>query len=72
MLENKDLRKKIEDLRKEKLAVSSLLEGLRSQRDSFKNKYEELSKCNEEAVKSNYFKLQLNYNHKFNRYINVH
>lgn len=54
MLENKDLRKKIEDLRKEKLAVSTLLEGLRGQRDSFKNKYEELIKCNEEAVKSNY------------------
>jgi len=52
MLENKDLRKKIEDLRKEKVAVSNLLEGLKGQRDSFKNKFEELLKCNEETSKS--------------------
>ena len=52
MLENKDLRKKIEDLRKEKIAVSTLLDGLKGQRDSFKIKYEDLLICNEEAMKS--------------------
>lgn len=52
LLENKELCKKIEDVRKEKLAVSNLLESLKGQRDSFKNKYEELLKCNEEALKS--------------------
>lgn len=51
MLKNKEIRKTIEDLRKEKLAVASLLETIKNQRDVLKNKYIELSKKNEEAFK---------------------
>jgi len=54
-LDNKDLRKKIEDLRKEKLAVAGLLETIKTQRDSLKMKFEELFINNEEALKSNNF-----------------
>lgn len=51
-MDNRDLRKKIEDLRKEKLAVSSLLETMKNQRDNLKLKFEELFNNNEEAIKS--------------------
>ena len=54
-MDNKDLRKKIEDLRKEKLAVAGLLETIKTQRDSLKMKFEELFINNEEALKSNNF-----------------
>jgi len=53
-LDNKDLRKRIEDLRKEKLGVSTLLETIKMQRDGLKMKYEELFINNEEAIKSIY------------------
>jgi hypothetical protein len=51
-LDNKDLRKKIEDLRKEKLAVSTLHETIKMQRDNLKIKFEELFNNNDEAMKS--------------------
>jgi hypothetical protein len=51
-LDNKDLRKKIEDSRKEKLAVATLLETIKSQRDNLRMKYEQLYKNNEEAIES--------------------
>jgi argininosuccinate lyase len=50
-LDNKDLRKRIEDLRKEKLAVATLLETIKNQRDNLKMKYEDLFINNEEALK---------------------
>lgn len=52
MLENKDLRKKIEEMRKEKIAIVSLQDNLKNQRDTLKNKYEDLKRSNEEAMKS--------------------
>lgn len=55
MLENKDLRKKIEEMRKEKIAIVSLQDNLKNQRDTLKNKYEELKRSNEEAMKSKKF-----------------
>jgi hypothetical protein len=54
-LDNKELRKKIEDCRKEKLAVASLLETMKNQRETLKIKYEELFNNNEEALKSKFF-----------------
>lgn len=53
-MDNKDLRKRIEDLRKEKLGVSTLLETIKMQRDSLKMRYEELFMNNEEAIKSEF------------------
>lgn len=51
-LDNRELRKKIEDCRKEKLAVASLLETMKNQRETLRLKYEELFINNEEALKS--------------------
>jgi hypothetical protein len=51
-LDNKDLRKKIEDCRKEKLAVASLLDTMKNQRDTLRCKYQDLFINNEEALKS--------------------
>lgn len=52
-MDNKDLRKRIEDLRKEKLAVGTLLDTIKTQRDNLKMKFEDLFMNNEEALKSN-------------------
>lgn len=52
LLDNKDLRRKIEDCRKEKLAVGSLLDTMKDQRANLNRKYEDLFVNNEEALKS--------------------
>jgi hypothetical protein len=52
MLENKNLRKKTEEIRKEKLGLCSLLENYRNKKESFKKRYDELKESNEKAYKS--------------------
>ena len=51
-MDNKELRKKIEDCRKEKLAVASLLDTMQNQRETLRLKYDDLFNNNEEALKS--------------------
>ena len=50
-LDNRELRKKIEDCRKEKLAVASLLDIMKTQRETLRIKYEDLFTNNEEGLK---------------------
>jgi len=49
MLENKDLRKQTEDLRKEKLVAKTMLENLKSKHEQIKIDIDNIEKINEEA-----------------------
>jgi hypothetical protein len=49
MLENKDLRKQTEDLRKEKLVAKTMLENLKSKHEQIKIEIDNIEKINEEA-----------------------
>lgn len=59
-MDNKELRKKIEDCRKEKLQVATLLDTMKNQRESLRIKYEDLFTSNEEALKSKIKKITQN------------
>ena len=51
-MDNKNLRKKTEDIRKEKLTLISLLENYRNKKESYQRKYDELKEANDKAIKS--------------------
>jgi hypothetical protein len=50
LLENKELKKQIEDLRKEKLGASSLLDTIKVQNETLKHKISDLVESNKEAL----------------------
>jgi hypothetical protein len=50
LLENKDLKKQIEDLRKEKIGASGLLDQMRVQNETIKSKIGDLVESNKEAL----------------------
>lgn len=54
MFDNKDLKKQIEDMRKERLGFTALLDGLKSQNDNLENRIVETRHNNEEAFKSKF------------------